>query len=416
MFYQSNFTYCIDMEKIKDFSYEIGPGRPPSEGRACSLLIRATRYCPWNRCQFCVVRRGSNKFEYRDVEEVKKDIDTAKALVDELKSASWKLGYGGEMNNEVLTAIIRGNPEVYSKDLVEPDELEQRLSCLIHLANWLGSGGKTAFLQDSDSLIMRTHDLVELIRYLKETFPSIERVTTYARAKTCLKKSLDELKELHGVGLSRVHVGLESGYDRVLTEMQKGINAEEHIRSGRKVIEGGISLSEYVMPGLGGRKWSEPHALETARILNEIGNADFIRIRSLIVFEGTTLFEKYQAGEFEQLAEDEIVDEIGLLIENLDCNSYLTSDHMWNLLLEVEGWLPQERENILRVIEQYKEMQPMEKLEFKLKRRLGSYQVYGALDPQLNQMVQEAWGSVRKQLPDAETKVEKAISALKQRG
>jgi radical SAM superfamily enzyme YgiQ (UPF0313 family) len=37
--------------------FEQGPIRPPSE--AASLLIRVTRNCPWNRCTFCPVYKGS---------------------------------------------------------------------------------------------------------------------------------------------------------------------------------------------------------------------------------------------------------------------------------------------------------------------------------------------------------------------
>jgi len=405
-------AYRINAGKPKDYAFELGPIRPPSEGQDHSLLIRATRNCPWNRCQFCNVYKGQ-RFVYRSVEEVKQDIGVAKTLSDELKAISWRLGYGGKVSNEVVTAMVQSNPEVYGRELVEPQVLMARLHSLVNVANWLNSGGRTVFLQDANSLIMRTPELVEVIRYLKETFPSIERVTSYARSKTTAKKSPEEFKELHEAGLSRLHVGLESGYDEVLEDMQKGVTAEEHIKGGRRVAESGISLSEYVMPGLGGRRWSDPHALETARVLSQI-NPAFIRIRSLIVRRGTPLYDRLEAGEFEQLTEDEVVDEIGLFIENLDCDSYVASDQMSNLLWEIEGKLPEEKGAMLKAINEYKAMLPTERLNLRLERRLRSYlAVYGRLDQSLNEKVQEAFESVQKDSPDMGARVDEALSALK---
>lgn len=405
-------AYRMNTGRPKNYSFELGPIRPPSEGQDHSLLIRATRNCPWNRCQFCNVYKGQ-RFVYRSVEEVKQDIGVAKTLSDELKSASWRIGYGGKVSNEVVTAMVQSNPEVYGRELVEPEVLMARLHSLVSVANWLNFGARTVFLQDANSLIMRTPELVEVIRYLKETFPSIERVTSYARSKTTAKKSPEEFKELHEAGLSRLHVGLESGYDAVLEDMQKGVTAEEHIKGGRRVVESGISLSEYVMPGLGGRRWSEPHALETARVLSQI-NPAFIRIRSLIVRRGTALYDRLEAGEFEQLTEDEVVDEIGLFIENLDCDSYVASDQMSNLLWEIEGKLPEEKGAMLKAINEYKAMLPAERLNLRLERRLRSYlAVYGRLDQSLNEKVQEAFESVQKDSPDMGARVDEALSALK---
>ncbi|MDY7018662.1 MAG: radical SAM protein [Chloroflexota bacterium] len=399
-------------EKLTDYAFELGPIRPPSEGQDSSLLIRATRNCPWNKCQFCSAYRDQ-RFEYRGVAQVKRDIDVIKALSDEMKSASWRLGYSGSVTNEVLTLMVQGNPQIYGRAFVEPEVLTARFHSLSNVANWLHSGAKTVFLQDANSLIIRTPELVEVIRYLKETFPTIERVTSYARSKTTARKSLEELQELHEAGLSRLHVGLESGYDEVLKYVQKGVTAEEHIRGGKKVVESGISLSEYVMPGLGGRRWSKTHALETARVLNQI-DAAFIRIRSLIVRRGTPLYDKQESGEFEQPTEDEVVDEIRLFIENLDCNSYVASDQMSNLLWEIEGKLPEDKEAMLKTINEYQTMPPVERLKVKLERRLRSYlAVYGILDGSLEEKVQQASESLRKGSSDMTLRVDEAISALK---
>ena len=149
-----------------------------------------------------------------------------------------------------------------------------------NVALWLYNGGESAFLQDANTLIMRQSELVEVIRFLKKTLPSIVRVTSYTRSKTASKKKLEELIELKDAGLSRLHIGLESGYDPLLQYMDKGTTAAEHIAGGRKVVESGISLCEYVILGLGGKAMWREHAAETARVLNEI-DPDFIRFRTL---------------------------------------------------------------------------------------------------------------------------------------
>lgn len=409
-----SLSYKIDPQRLKKYSFEMGPIRPPNEGQDCSLLIRSTRNCPWNRCEFCNTYKGK-RFEYRSVEEIKQDINIARVLSTEIKAASWKTGYAGEVNNEVIRAIVRGNPEIYGTGATEPEQLAARLQSLMNVANWLISGARTAFLQDADTLIMRSPELVEVIRYLKESLPSIERVTSYARAKSLARKSPEELRGLHSAGLSRVHVGLESGCDEVLAEMKKGVTAEEHIKGGRKTVESGISLSEYVMPGLGGRRWSEKHAQETARVLNEI-DPDFIRLRSLIVRRGSPLYERFLDAYFLPLSEDKVIDEIRLLVENLHCNSTVVSDQMSNLLGEIEGKLPGDKEQMLQTIDRYKAMLPQERLKFRLERRLRSYlAVYGGLEPELKEQVSEAFASLRSETPDAAEKVDSAIEDLKLR-
>jgi len=402
----------MNMENLRRYSFDLGPIRPPSEGRDFSLLIRVTRNCPWNRCEFCSIYKNK-KFEYRGVEEIKQDIDVARAISDEIKAASWRLGHGGRVTDEVVVAIVQDNPEIYGRNSAEPEERAARVHCLVNVANWLSSGARTVFLQDANTLIMRPPELIDVLRYLKETFPTIERITSYARSKTAAQRTLEELEALHQAGLSRLHIGLESGSDDVLKEMQKGVTAEEHITGGRKIVESGISLSEYVMPGLGGRKWSERHARETARVLNQIDPA-FIRIRSLIAREGIPLQRKIDSGEFELLNEDEVVAEIGLLIENLSCNSYVVSDQMSNLLMEVEGQLPQGKQKMLDTIDRYRSMPPEKRLKFRLNRRLQSYiAVHGGLAQDLGEKVQEAVESIKNGSSDAEAKVDQAIEALK---
>jgi Fe-S oxidoreductase len=340
--------------------FELGPIRPPSE--AYSLLIRATRNCPWNKCQFCHIYKGS-KFELRSVEEILKDIEAAKDINDGLNELAWRMGRGNGVKE--VAAMFCSQPQ-YGQ-------------CVHNVALWLWAGGKSAFLQDSNTLIMRTPELIQVITSLRHTFPTLNRVTSYARSHTTARKSTEELKELKNAGLDRIHTGLETGYDPLLAYMQKGATAEQHIKGGVKVREAGISLCEYVMPGLGGKKMSQEHARETARVLNEI-NPDYIRLRSLHVTPSMPLWSKLQDGDFELQTEDEVVEEIGTLIENLQVTSYLKSDHILNLLMELEGKMPEDKQKCLNVINKYLTLPGKEKLNFKLGRRAGYYEKLADLD------------------------------------
>jgi radical SAM superfamily enzyme YgiQ (UPF0313 family) len=318
------------------------------------------------------------------------------------------------VNNEVLRAIVQAHPEIYGRQNTEPETLMAKFNSLSNVANWLNSGAKTVFLQDANTLIMRTPELIELLQYLTKTFPTIERITSYGRSKTAAKKSLDEFNKLHEARLARLHIGLESGCDEVLSDMKKGVTAEEHISGGKKVVESGISLSEYIMPGLGGKKWSQKHAIETATVLNQI-NPDFIRIRSLVVHNNSPLYDRFISGEFQALTEDEVVDEIRLLLENLSCNSYVVSDQMSNLIWEIEGQLPQDKGRMLNIIDNYKALAPMDRLNFRFQRRLHSYlSVYGSMTPELSEIMQHAFEAIKLESPEAEAKVDAAILSLKQ--
>lgn len=375
-------------------SYEQGPIRPPSE--AYSLLLRVTRNCPWNRCEFCHTYK-KEKFSLRTVEEVKKDIKTIQQIVSEIKSLSWRYGLGGESVAPLVNLILQDPQHYYS------DGFRQ-------VALWLYNDGKNVFLQDGDNLILKTDQLAEIINELRKTFPSIERITTYSRSKTVSKKSIEELQDLKRSGLSRIHIGLETGYDPLLQYIKKGVTAQEHIEAGKKVKESGISLSEYVILGLGGKGMWREHAIETAKVLNQI-NPDFIRVRTLKVLKTMLLYEKIEKGEFYPLKDDEIVEEERLLIEHLEgITSTFVSDHILNLLQEVEGKLPEEKEKMLKRIDRYLALPKEEKDNFRLGRRAGVYQSVEDLSkPELRNQVDRALQQIESERPGG---LEKALSDL----
>lgn len=333
-------------------SFELGPIRPPSE--AFSLLLRLTRNCPWNRCRFCSVYKGT-RFELRSVDEIKEDIRAVKEVYDRIVALSWRQGSGGNLQQTARTVLA-----------TQADQASRAV------ALWLYGGGQNAFLQDANTLIMRTPELVEVLRFLKETFPGITRVTSYGRAKTAARKPLEDLTRIHEAGLSRLHVGLESGSDAVLKLMDKGVTSAEQVTGGRRVVDSGISLSEYVLVGLGGRGLWRDHATETARVLSAI-NPDFIRIRTLSVGPGLPMQQDIAEGSFQLQTDEQMVAEIRLLVENLECESSFVSDHINNLLQEVEGKLPRDKERMLATIDRYLALPPEERENFRIGRRARIY-------------------------------------------
>lgn len=264
--------------------------RPPSE--AGSLLIQATIGCPHNQCTFCGMYK-EKQFRIRAVTDI----------IEDLKQAR----------------------EVY-QDTVD-----------------------TLFFPDGNTILMKTSDLLAIIHSAREIFPALQRITMYGSSKYILKKSEEDLALLQQSGLTRIHSGMESGDNLVLSRICKGANAQETILAGRKVKGAGIELSEYVMLGIGGKERSREHALNSAEVLNEI-NPDFIRLRTLIPMPGTRLYEEYRQGTFKLLSPHEALRETRLLIEKLDVTSKLYSDHHSNYAY-VNGSLPKAKDKMLQTID-----------------------------------------------------------------
>ncbi len=376
-------------------TFEQGPIRPPNE--ANSLLIRVTRNCPWNRCAFCRTYKGE-RFSQRLVDEVKEDIRTVKEISQEIKEISWTMGLAGEINASVVQAIF-DRPDFYNESFRR-------------VALWLYGGGKNVFLQDADNLRVGADELGEIITFLRDTLPNVQRITTYARSKTVYTIELEKLKALQKAGLSRVHIGLESGYDRLLAFMKKGVTAREHIEAGKKVKASGLELSEYVILGLGGKGMWKPHAKETAKVLNQI-DPHFIRVRTLTVLKDMPLQEKVETNEFVLSSDEEIIREEGLFIDELHgIKSYFASDHILNLLEEVEGQLPGDKPKMRGIIDRYLALPEEERLNYRLGRRAGLYRKLEDLNnPMLFQRVQAQIESIQAQAASPQ-KVEEVIGNL----
>ena len=205
-------------------------------------------------------------------------------------------------------------------------------------------------------------DIFGYLYYLpmRKTFPCIERVTSYARSKTLAQKKQAELTAICRAGLDRVHVGLESGDDALLKRIKKGVTSEGHIKGGKKAMAAGFQLSEYWMPGLGGKAMWQDHDRHTAEVLNAI-NPHYIRSRPFFPAPGTPLYAQYETGEFQMLSPVEQLHELKLMMDGLKVTSKVCFDHAGNWWRNRRGGLlfsqryegyqfPEEKETVLALI------------------------------------------------------------------
>ncbi|PIE58799.1 MAG: coproporphyrinogen III oxidase [Desulfobulbus propionicus] len=325
-------------EKYKGF--EIGPIRPPSEAE--SLLIRLTRNCPWNRCTFCPLYKNA-RFSIRPVDHVLRDIDTVRRCVD-----------------LIVKARSSGN---------SPDSADDDLHAMHAAYQFVAGGMQSIFIQDANSLILKPEDILCILKHLKQTFPMVERITSYARSQTIARVSDDCLRAMAEAGLNRIHIGMESGSDRVLKRVRKGTNKATQIVAGQKVKKAGMQLSEYYMPGLGGKSLSIENARETAHTLNQI-NPDYIRLRTLAMPEDAPLTKQYRDGTFDKMGEVDTAGELLLFLESLSgITSTVTSDHVLNLFQEIDGVLPGDREKMIQPVRDFLSLDREEQLLFCIGRR-----------------------------------------------
>jgi len=328
------------------------------------------------------------------MDEVKEDIRRAR-VIDELLYEQGIRGtpnsYAGysrvpELVHRIKTAQkqaghnVEGTREDVPKDL-HPDlvwflywfkDKPDLLDSLNHVLTWRTAGGKTCFLGDADSLIIKPEFMTETLNEIKDKFSSIQRFTVYGRTKTAARvRKVEELKAYGDAGLDRIHFGLESGSDAVLKFMDKGVTKDEHIQAGIKTREAGLSCSVYVMPGLGGGGWSEVHAHETAEVLTKM-TPDYVRLRTLQIFPQTPLDEARRNGDFVEASEEQVIREIRIIVEETDTETEILSDSASNLLC-INGRLPEDRRAMLREIDQYLALSDRDKLLFSAESRLRSF-------------------------------------------
>ena len=329
------------MPKIPPYNgFELGPIRPPSE--AYSLLLRINRGCGWNKCRFCGFYRDV-PFSIRRAEDVKKDIDLVKYWVDVIQNRQPPRQAKSEADYEALSMAY----------------------------HWVQSGMRSVFFQDGNGLLMNPDELTDVLEYLNQTFPQIQRITTYARSDTINRLPLERLKRYRELTLNRFHIGLETGNDHILKMMRKGVTKQAQIEAGIKAMAAGIEINEFYMPGMGGREYARESALDTADLMNQV-NPDFIRIRSMALAENLEMYEDYEKGILTRPNDMETIGEIRLFLENLHgITSWVDSDHILNILLELKGRLPEDKDRMLALIDFFLDLPEDTQNLFRLGRRLG---------------------------------------------
>lgn len=264
--------------------------RPPSE--AYSILLQVTTGCSHNKCSFCGSFR-EKRFAIKDDSVIMADIDFA------------------------------------SQHCRRQDRL---------------------FLCDGDALIIPQKRLVAILTAIKEKLPWVTRVGTYANTKSIRMKSDAELKELHDLGIKIAYMGLESGDDVTLANINKGADSARMIEMGKKIRAIGIKLSITVLLGIGGTERSIIHAQETGRVLSAI-DPEYVGALSLMLVPGTPLYEMAERGEFNLPEPLGMLRELGTMFAHTDLtNGYFHANHASNYL-PIKAKLPGDKEATLKKIE-----------------------------------------------------------------
>ena len=270
--------------------YEGSIYRPPSE--ADSLILQVTIGCSHNKCTFC----GSfkeKKFRVRSFEEVKEDIEEAKAYARYVRKV---------------------------------------------------------FIADGDALILPQKMLVPIVQLIKDSFPKLERIGIYGNTKSILKKSIEELKELKNLGVGIIYLGVESGDQVTLDRVNKGTKLDNTAEASKRVKDAGIILSVTVLLGLGGVERSTIHAEETGKFLSRI-DPDYAGALSVIVVPGTPLATEVKKGTFQVPTPYQLLEELYIMIKNTNVtHTFFASNHASNYL-PVKAWLPEEKEKTLKAIQ-----------------------------------------------------------------
>mgnify|MGYP000267308994 FL=1 len=274
-------------------SYDTPVFRPPSEAR--SFILRVTRGCAHNKCTYCNMYRGV----------------PFQILKDE------------EISRQIAYAVH------YGKDSV-----------------------RRVFLADGDALVLPTEKLLKILQALKDNFPRLQRVASYAAPKDILRKSEEELRQLKEAGLQLLYYGMETGDDLTLKAVNKGVNAEEAIEAGRRVTASGMKLSLMVILGLAGKEGSERHALATAKAINII-QPTMLSALCLMLYRGSELLDQFENGEFNPLSPQGLMQELHLMMQHIDLpqdkHCLFRSNHVSNYV-QLAGTLPKDKERLLREI------------------------------------------------------------------
>lgn len=210
---------------------------------------------------------------------------------------------------------------------------------------------RKVFLADGDALALDTDYLLKLLSYLKKSFVKLGRVSLYASAQNILNKSSQELEELKKNGLNLIYYGVETGSDRVLKRITKGVNQDEIIESLNKASDAGLKISATVILGMGGTKYSDEHIKESAKIINST-RVNYLATLQLGLEEDSK--EKFYKhfSDFEMLDDTQLLQEQKKFIQHLNPTNKIIfrSNHASNAL-HLAGNLPREKERLIQELD-----------------------------------------------------------------
>lgn len=264
--------------------------RPPSE--ANSLIIQITDGCSHNKCRFCTMYKDK-PFKVKDYDEIEEHIISLKSI------------YG------------------------EKDKI---------------------FLADGNALCLSTDKIIKILSLIKEEFPNTKRISAYGGPKDLLNKSVDELKRIYDAGLTLLYVGLESGDDRVLEGVGKGVNQQQLIEGCLKAKEAGYSLSVMLISGLGGQRLSKVHAHNSAMAISAI-KPDFLSFLSLLLEDSRIEDELHNAYGFTELSPKEVLEETLLFIQAVDLDDTIFRMNHASNYLSLKGELNKDKSRLIEEIE-----------------------------------------------------------------
>ena len=265
--------------------------RPPSE--ACSLIVQVTYGCSHNGCAFCDMY-DDKRFALRPMAEIREDFELARQLYRSVERV---------------------------------------------------------FLADGDALIRPAEQLLEILGWVYDLFPECQRVTCYASPTSLHVRTEDELRALRGAGLTMVYMGLESGCNAVLEQMNKGHDAASIIAAGQKARRCGLALSVTAISGLGSLDLLEDHAMGTAQALSAM-KPEYIGLLTLMVEPGTPLERWVREGSFAVPGAPDILRETEIFLHHIDSEgSVFRMNHASNYLT-LKGTLNADKPALLARVHQ----------------------------------------------------------------
>ena len=279
-----------------ELGYDYPLYRPPSE--ANSVIFQVTLGCSFNKCSFCNMYR-TKEYSERPWEEIKSEID------------------------------------IVSKSLPQTERI---------------------FLADGDAINLHTEKFVQILEYIKEKFPNLQRISCYAMPKNLLQKNPEELTLLNNKGLNMLYIGIETGNDILLKKITKGATSKSIIDAFNRAKKSGFIISCMIILGIGGKKYSIDHIKETSRVVSAV-SPNFLAALSLIIEDGVyDEFMKKFDEPFEALDDSLILDELEMLLNDINPISPIVfrANHASNVY-SIGGNLPEDKEKMIALVRNLKE-------------------------------------------------------------